>query len=91
MPPSFLPAMLHHVAADVPDYARTLEERTGCSLQELETLIRGLMPPLELHLTAEEIEALLPRWENAPAVQRTIGNITAELIRRALTDLAAGR
>ncbi len=86
---AFLPAMLHHVAADVPDYARTLEERTGCSLQELEALIRGLMPPLELHLTAEEIEALLPRWENAPTVQRTAGVITPELIRGALAELAA--
>lgn len=87
---AFLPAMLRHVAETVPADVRTLEERTGLQLDTLSNLIGRLTPRPELHLTSAEIDALVPRWENAPAVLKTAGGVTPGLIRQILIDMFAG-
>lgn len=83
----YLPALLRHAMEADPAYTETMFRRAGVSQEELTRLIRDLLPPLEIRLTAEDVEALLPRWENVPNVQKTLGGVTGDQIRRILTEL----
>ncbi len=84
---AFLPALLHHAAAAEPSYSAALYRRVGMEQETMTALIRALTPDPGVYLSAEEIEALLPRWENNASIQKTIGKITTEQIRQILQDL----
>ncbi len=78
---AFHPDLLEHAMRSAPAYSAELYERIGCPAEELIALIRGLTPPTEIRLSPEEIEALLPRWENASAIKNTIGDVSLSQIR----------
>ncbi len=83
----FHPALLRHAAACAPEYTAEMLRRVGTDLESLIALIRALTPDPEVSLTAEQIEAILPRWENNGSVKNTIGNVTMEELRQIFTEL----
>ena len=83
---SFLPALLDHVFECAPEYAAELCRLLNMSKEEFATLIKTLTPDFGVKLSAEEIEALLPRWENVPNLQATLGGVTIEEVRKILTE-----
>ena len=83
----FHPALLRHAAACAPEYTEEMLRRAGTDLESLIALIRALTPDPEVKLTAEQIEAILPRWENNGSVKNTIGNVTVGQIRQIFTEL----
>ena len=83
----FHPALLLHAAESAPAYTQELCRRCGTDPEKLSELIRALTPKPEVRLSGSEIEALLPRWENAAAVKNTIGAMTSDDVRRILTEL----
>ena len=83
----FHPALLRHAAACAPEYTEEMLRRVGTDLESLIGLIRVLTPDPQITLTEEQIEALLPRWENNGSVKNTIGNVTTEDIRQVFTEL----
>ncbi|MCR5089625.1 MAG: iron-containing alcohol dehydrogenase [Oscillospiraceae bacterium] len=84
---AFLPALLRHAAAADPVYSDALYRRVGMDGEAMTVLIRALTPDSGVCLSAEEIEALLPRWENNASIQKTIGEITKDQIRQILQEL----
>jgi len=87
---AFLPALLRHAVRVAPDYAAELEKRTGADMAALNALLENLVPDPGVRLTAEEIDALLPRWDNVAQVQRTVGGVELEEIRQILTENFGG-
>ena len=83
----FHPALLAHAAQSAPACSRELYARIGCTREELTDLIRRLTPETGVRLGRDEIEALLPRWENASAIRNTVGELGAEQLREILTAL----
>ena len=67
--------------------ARRNTRRVGTDLESLIALIKALTPDPEVSLTAEQIEEILPRWENNGSVKNTIGNVTMEELRQIFTEL----
>ncbi len=84
---AFLPALLRHAAACAPDETQALSRRTGVDTEELSALIRALVPPLGVRMTAEELERILPRWESNASIQKTVGTVTLPQIREIYTEL----
>ena len=84
---AFHPALLDHALRSAPAYSQELYERICCTQEEMKALIRRLTPDPQVRLSPEEIEALLPRWENASAVKMTIGEVSLSQIRDILTEL----
>ena len=83
---AFLPALLRHAGDTDPAYVRTLEERIGATVPELQALLRKLVPTPDVRLTQKEIEDLLPRYEGVAQIQNTIGGVPMEEVRRILTE-----
>ena len=83
----FLPALIRHAMNCVPDYANELFCNLGTNAGELIALLKKLTPDSGIRLSDEEIEALLPRWENVPNIKATVGDVTLEQIRMILKEL----
>ena len=86
----YLPALLRHAAAADPALTGELCRRADVSVDGMIEVISALTPAPDVHLTLEELEALLPRWENNASIQKVVGNVTPEQIREILTDLFCG-
>ena len=83
----FHPALLRHAAAVAPEYTAEMLKRVGTDMDSLIALIKALTPEPEVKLTPEQIEAILPRWENNGSVRNTIGEVTTDQIRQIFTEL----
>ena len=55
--------------------------------EEMEELIVALVPKQEFHLSEEDINAILPRYQNNNSVKNTYGTMTAEDIKSILLAL----
>lgn len=76
----FLPALLTLAQEKTPAYAARFYRELGLSREELERLVRLCLPELAVTMTAEEIAAILPRWENNNSVLNTCCDVsTAEI------------
>lgn len=82
----FLPDMLTHVKACAPDYTQKYYDGIGADENIVRALIAKCLPELAIHMTAQEIDAALPRWENNGSVKNTVGAVTAEDIRKILIN-----
>ena len=77
----FLPAMLALVAEKDPAYLERFYRETALSSEELSRLIALCLPENTVAMTAEEIEAALPRWENNNSVRNTCCEVSPAEIR----------
>lgn len=82
---AFHPDLLEHAQRSDPALSAVLYERIGCTREELTDLICRLTPAMDIRLSHDEIEALLPRWENAAAIRNTVGEVKLSQIRDILT------
>lgn len=83
----FQPALILHALEHAPDYTGELLRLLNISAEELIALLKKLTPDFGIKLSSEEIEALLPRWENVPNLQATVGGVPLEEVRKILTEL----
>lgn len=83
----FLPALLRHAEICTAGDAQALYQRIGTDQTALIALIESLLPKLDVHLSREELDALLPRWDNNASIQKTVGTVTLAQIRQIYTDL----
>ncbi len=86
----FLPSMIELVeqTCDDPTYAATFFDEIGKDKNAFERMIEGcLQMDQKVHMTPEEIEAALPRWENNGSVKNTRADVSLDDIRTILTSL----
>ena len=83
----YQPAIIRHAEKAVPQYCNELFRMLDISTDDMIALLKKLTPSLGVELSCEEIEALLPRWENAPNIKNTIGELSIEDIRHILCDV----
>ena len=86
---AFLPAMLEAARAYDPAYHAAFFDECGVSDEALDNLIEASLPAFDFSLTAGQIEAALPRWENNGSVKNTRADVTTDTIATALTSLFA--
>lgn len=88
---AFLPAMLVLVREEDPAYAEEFYAQIGMDEGEYVRLIEDFCLAGarldEIAMSAEEIEAALPRWENNGSVKNTRADVSLEDIRTILTSL----
>ena len=75
---TFLPAMLECVRGYDAAYAAAFYEEVGTSEGALVGLIRSCLPDFGICMSAEEVEAALPRWKDNGSVKNTRANVTVE-------------
>ena len=83
----FQPALIQHALEHAQDYTEELMRLLNISAEELIALLKKLTPDFGIKLSSEEIEALLPRWENVPNLQATVGGVPLDEVREILTDV----
>ena len=76
--------MLRLVEEKDPAYAERFFEELGIGREPLLRLIRLCLPENGITMTAEEIAAALPRWENNNSVRNTCCAVSAAEIREIL-------
>jgi alcohol dehydrogenase class IV len=83
-----LPAMLERVRAYDEAYAAAFYDEIGSDEAAYIKLIEScLQMDQEVRMSADEIEAALPRWENNGSVKNTRANVSLDDIRTILTSL----
>lgn len=85
----FLPDMLARVHAYDPAYTAAFYDEIGSNEEAFVALVRSCVPHYDIHMTTEQIDAALPRWENNGSVKNTFAEISAEAIREILLDMFA--
>ena len=85
----FLPELFERVSDHDPAYADAFFVACGTSEVALTRLIKSCLPKYGIHMSADEIEAALPRWENNGSVKNTRANVDAATIREMLLSMFA--
>ena len=83
----FLPALLDLVREKDPKYSDRFFRELGIARGELLQLISLCLPESGVVMTAEEIDAALPRWENNNSVRNTCCEVSTAEIREILGTL----
>ena len=83
----FLPALLELVEEKDPAYEARFFSELGIEREELLTLLRLCLPENDIAMTAQEIEAILPRWENNNSVRNTCCGVSMDELRLILAGL----
>ena len=77
----FLPELFELVSDYDQIYAEKFFEACGVRQLTLTRLVRDAVPKLGIHMSEEEVDAALPRWENNASVDNTRAEIDTRLIR----------
>lgn len=85
----FLPAFLRHCAQCDPSGAAAFAAETRYTAQGWADLLQRATPSCTVRLTAAQIDALRPRYENNKGLTRTPGSFTADDAVRIMTELFA--
>ncbi len=80
----FLPALLELAEKKDPAYAERFFRETGLDRAALPELVGLCLPENEIAMTADEIAAALPRWENNNSVRNTCCAVSTAEIREIL-------
>ena len=83
----FTNELLNYEHKNHPDYAREFFDAVQFDKEEMKELISSLLPETKIHLTEEEIKALLPRYTNNGSVKNTYGTMTVDDIEEILKRL----
>lgn len=79
----FLPELLHFAEKNSPQVYCEFFNEIGCSPDRFMEVISTLLPTFDIHLTEDEIDAELPRWENN-SVKNCCSQITLPEIKQML-------
>ena len=77
----FLKPLLDYVREEEPDISRQFYKELGIRGGDLIELLRTVLIKPDIHMTEEEIENLLPRYENNNSVKNTVGYVSRDRIR----------
>lgn len=83
----FTNALLDYEEERNRDYSDRLYQTLQIDKEELKETIRTLLPDFGIRMSEEEIEAMLPRYENNNSVKNTYGNMNIGDIRKVLSEL----
>ena len=79
---AFLEGLLEFEAEVNPDLSLELYKRIGTEKEQLIHLIRSALDLNGIRLDMQELERILPRWENNSSVKNTLGDIGQDRIRQ---------
>ena len=85
----FLPAFLRHNAEAAPERTAAFFQQTGCTEQQLQSILQRTLPPCQIQMTRQEIDALAPRWENNKSLKNTLGTVTPAFVSQLYESLFA--
>ena len=80
----FAPDLLEYESQTQPEYTEEFLSRIGKSKEEVSDLLESLVPDFGISLTEQEIDDLMPRWENNGSVNNTRGGISTDRIKKIL-------
>ena len=83
----FTNELLDYEYENHPEYAREFFEAVQIDKEEMKERIRSLLPETAIHLSEEEIKAMLPRYTDNGSVKNTYGTMTVDDIERILKRL----
>lgn len=83
----YLPTFLRHADACVTSDVQAFCTRTGGSIEEWTSHIRGVTPTCNVRLTDAQIDALRPRFTDNSGLARSPGHMTADDALQILRDL----
>lgn len=86
----FLPAMLASVREGKTDYAKAFYDEVGTSEEDYVRAIEQCLPANDIHMTEQQIEDALPRWENNGSVLNTCVDVSVQEIRDMLCNMFVG-
>lgn len=86
---TFLPHMFMFVQDFDPAYAQAFWSEAGTDEITVNNLIKYCLPAYGFHMTEEQIDAALPRWQNNGSVQNTRADVSVATIREVLVSLFA--
>ena len=78
---TFLPAMLKLVREKKPDTSARFFRELGIREEDLLHLVVQCLPESRIHMTLDEIHAILPRWENNSSVRNTCCDVSTDEIK----------
>lgn len=81
----FLPELLRHAEKNEPELWREFHDAVSCSPETLHAIIEDLIPDSGIHLTDEDIDRELPRWNNN-SVKNCCSEFTLSDIRQMLAE-----
>ncbi|MCR4633141.1 MAG: iron-containing alcohol dehydrogenase [Erysipelotrichaceae bacterium] len=70
-----------------PEYAKAFFDILKIDPQQMKRLVSDLLPDFDIHMSEEEIEAILPRYQNNKSVKNTYGKMEIEDIKKVLYRL----
>ena len=82
----FLTQLLNYVRQEVPDLSHQFYKELGIRGFDMVELIRTVLVKPDIHMTKEEIENLLPRYENNNSVKNTVGYVSRDKIRQIFSE-----
>lgn len=77
---AFLPELLSHARNCEPELTSAFYAKTGLGEEQLPDLVSRVMPPLNVTITEEELQAALPRWASNGSVRNTVGEVGLDQI-----------
>lgn len=83
----YLPRFLAHNRAYAPALADAFYKTLRTDEQTLVSLINRMMPPTDITVTADEIDALEPRWNGNGTLLKTQGDVTPAFTTALLKDI----
>lgn len=78
----FMDRLLAHAREAVPESCHRLEEETGVPFEMLNDLCRRALPQHNHRVFPQEMEKILPRWENDSSLLNTVGVVTMRDVER---------
>ena len=82
----FMEDLFNFVEKDNKEYLYKLFEESFVTKEELIKIVKGLLPKHDIHMSLEEIESLLPRYENNNSVNNTKGHMSVPEIKELLIN-----
>lgn len=83
----FTNELLDYEAVKQEEYAKIFFDTLQIRKEDLKNVISALLPEYAFHLSLEEIDQILPRYENNNSVRNTYGTLNIEDIRNILLRL----
>ena len=82
---AFLPDLLDHMKKTDEARLNRFYRETGLTEEDMTLLLEKTLPEMHFGMSEEEIDRILPRWENNNSVNNTLGGVSPQEVREILT------